>query len=115
MTVDTLAANSRVVKAPEKQGAVAWPLPVEMKLDRLLRRAEEAGERTSREEVVAALIAEYDGDEDDIASMLKRYRRITVRELLAVPDSKDVIDMEQYRKPGPRSRDRHEISHENDA
>ena len=43
MTVDTLAANSRVVKAPEKQGAVAWPLPVEMKLDRLLRRAEEAG------------------------------------------------------------------------
>jgi hypothetical protein len=86
-----------------------------MKLDRLLRRAEEAGERTSRKEVVAALIAGYDGDEDDIASMLKRYRRITVRELLAVPDSKDVIDIAQHRKPGPRPRDRREISHENDA
>jgi hypothetical protein len=105
MTVDTpLDADSRVVRSPEKQGAVAWPLPVEAKLDVLLRRAEEAGERTSRKELVAALIAVYDGEGEELSALLRRYRRTTVRELLAVPKSENVIDITQRRKPGPRPR-----------
>jgi hypothetical protein len=105
MTVDTpLDADSRVVRWPEKQGAVAWPFPIEAKLDVLLRRAEEAGERTNRKEVVAALISEFTGDGEDLSELLRRYRRITVRELL--PQSENVIDMTQRRKPGPRPRSR---------
>jgi hypothetical protein len=111
MTVDTqLDADSRIVKWPEKQGAVAWPLPIEAKLDVLLRRAEEAGERTNRKEVVAALIAEYQGDGEDVSELLRHYRRITVRELL--PQSENVIDITQRRKPGPRPRDRGKVTRE---
>jgi len=116
MTVDTsLDADGLVVRSPEKQGAVAWPLPIEAKLEVLLRRAEEAGERTSRKEVVAALIAGYNPDGKKVAALLKRYRRITVRELLAVPQDENVIDIEQRRKPGPRPRDRGERVHVDDA
>jgi hypothetical protein len=105
MTDDTpLDADSRVVRWPEKQGAVAWPLPVEAKLEALLHRAEEAGERTSRKEVVAALIAAYKGDGKKVSALVRRYRRTTVRELLAVPQSENVIDITQRRKPGPRPR-----------
>jgi len=116
MTVDSpLDADSLVVRSPERQGAVAWPLPIEGKLDVLLRRAEEAGERTSRKEVVAAVIAAYNADGKKMSTLLKRYRRMTVRELLAVPQSENVIDIEQRRKPGPRPRDRGELVHEDDA
>ena len=95
-------ADSRVVSWRERQGAVAWPLPIEAKLDVLLRRAEEAGERTNRKEVVAALISDYKGDGEDISELLRRYRRMTVKELL--PQNENVIDITRERKPGPRPR-----------
>ena len=105
--VDTpLEADSLVVRSPEKQGAVAWPLPVEAKLDRLLRLAEEVGERTSRKELVAALIAMCEADGEALSAMLRRYRRTTVRALLDVPNDENVIDIAQRRRPGPRPRDR---------
>jgi len=113
MTVDTpLDADRRVARSPEKQGAVAWPLPIEEKLEVLLRRAEEAGERTSRKEIVAALIAAYNGDGDEISDLLRTYRRTTVRELLGVPESKNVVDIRQRRKPGPRPRARGDAAHD---
>jgi hypothetical protein len=113
MTVDPPHdADSRVVRWPEKQGAVAWPLPVESKLDVLLRRAEEAGERTSRKEIVAALIAACQDDGDGISAVLRRYRKTTVRDLLDVPKSQNVIDIKQRRKPGPRPRNYGQVAPE---
>ena len=106
MPVDTsLAADSRVIMSPEKQGAVSWPLPIEAKLEVLLRRAVDAGERTSRKEIVAALIAAADFDDDSMSTLLRGYRKITVRELLDIPQSENVIPISQGRKPGPRPRD----------
>jgi hypothetical protein len=101
---ETFNADSRVIMSPERQGAVAWPIPIEEKLDMLLRSAEEAGERTSRKEVVAALIATFEGDGEELSLLLRRYRRITVRDLLDVPKSENVIDIARRRTPGPRPR-----------
>lgn len=105
MPVDTpLNADSRVITSPEKQGAVAWPLPIEAKLEALLRRTEEVGERTSRKEIVAALIAAADNDGENMSMLLRSYRTITVRELLGVSEDENVIPITERRKPGPRPR-----------
>lgn len=105
MPVDTsLVADSRVITSPEKQGAVSWPLPIEAKLESLLRRSEAVGERTTRKEIVAALIAAADDDGEIMSMLLRSYRTITVRELLSVPESKNVIPITERRRPGPRPR-----------
>ena len=57
VTGTPLAADQLVRDCPQKQAAVAWPLPVDARLDELLAQADAAGENTSRKELVAAIIA----------------------------------------------------------
>lgn len=52
-----LPADQLLRECAQKQAAVAWPLPVDIHLDRLLDQADAAGENTSRKELAAAIIA----------------------------------------------------------
>jgi hypothetical protein len=97
-----LNADGLVIDHPEKQGAVSWPLPVEARLERLLEQAKTAAERTSRKELVAALIATADPTDAQLRRMLRRYRTARVRDILPVPEGENVIPFVRQ-GPGPRT------------
>jgi hypothetical protein len=99
----SLDADGRIVEFPEKQAALAWPLPVEVRLEMLLEQARSAGERTSRKELVAALVATCDKTDVQLSEMLRLYRTLKVREILPMPDGQNVVPFEP-KKPGPRAR-----------
>jgi hypothetical protein len=98
----SLDADSRVRDNPERQTTVAWPLPVDVRLDRLLDQATEAGERTSRRELLAALVATCDLTDAELSEMLRRYRTATVRQILPIPDGENVLPFTKQ-PPGPRT------------
>lgn len=89
--------------ARDKQVGMRWPVPVDARLDGLLARATAAGERTTRRELVAALIATTDLDGPALGQVLRRYRTMSVREaMLDVDDGSKVVRIAGHR-PGPRS------------
>jgi hypothetical protein len=56
----------------------AIPVPVDRELDALVERAKRQGERTSRRELVAALILAAPHSPDALAEILRSYRRATI-------------------------------------
>jgi hypothetical protein len=102
VTDTPLAADQLVRDCPEKQAAVAWPLPVDARLDELLAQAEAAGENTSRKELVAAIIALTTVTDAQLGRLLRRYRRAKVRDLISLPEGENVVPFMKH-KPGPRT------------
>jgi hypothetical protein len=102
MSDTPLAADQLVRDCAQKQAAVAWPLPVDMRLDQLLAQADAAGENTSRKELVAAIIATTTLTDAQLGRTLRRYRTAKVRDLLPVPEGTNVVPFVK-RKPGPRT------------
>ena len=102
MSDTPLPADHLVKDCAQKQAAVAWPLPVDMRLDRLLAQADAAGENTSRKELAAAIIASTRPTDAQLGKLLRWYRTVRVRDLLALPDGDNVVRFTK-RKPGPRT------------
>jgi hypothetical protein len=102
MTDTPIAADQLVRDCPEKQAAVAWPLPVDARLDELLAQAEAAGENTSRKELVAAIIALTTLTDTQLGRLLRRYRKAKVRDLISLPEGENVVPFMKH-KPGPRT------------
>lgn len=95
----------RLRDAPQRQCAISWPLPVDMKLERLLVSATDAGENTSRKEIVAALVAFASVDGNELGELLRRYRLAEVGGILpGESDGDGDADVLHFkaRKPGPR-------------
>lgn len=87
----------------DKQIGIRWPIPVDARLDALMDRATDAGERTHRRELLAALVATTDLDGEALGELLRRYRTMRVREvLLDAPANANVVHITGHR-PGPRS------------
>ncbi len=101
----SLDANSRVIDNPQRSAAVSWPLPVDAWLERLVEQAKDAGENTSRKEVVAALVATSKPSAAQLGKMLRRYRTMKVREILPVPEGENVVPFTRQ-PPGPRTSSR---------
>ena len=96
--------DARLDSCKEKNAAVAWPLPVDRRLDELVELAREAGERTTRKELAAAIILATPAEPDALSEMLRRYRRAYARDALIGPvDETNVISIRRH-KPGPRPR-----------
>jgi hypothetical protein len=97
-----LGADELVDAAPRRNCGVQWSLPVDARLEQLVRRANAAGERTNRRELLSALVCWFDPDTTDFREMLRRYRTSTVAEVsLSEPDSENVVHIRKY-GPGPR-------------
>lgn len=97
--LDTELARSR-----DKQVGLRWPVAVDERLDRLVTLAEQAGERTNRKELIAALIATSASDGAALGRTLRRYRTMTVRNCLpGVDRGAQVVRLIEHR-PGPRPR-----------
>lgn len=101
VTGTPLDADQLVRDCPQKQAAVAWPLPVDMRLDVLLAQADAAGENTSRKELAAAIIATTRLSNAQLGRLLRRYRTAKVSDLVALPEGENIIPFVRQ-KPGPR-------------
>lgn len=90
----------------EKPAAVAWPLPVDRRLDELVSRARDYGERTTRKELAAAIVFGFDSTAEDISALLRRFRTATAGDaVLERPTDENVLRLPRHR-PGPRVRER---------
>jgi hypothetical protein len=85
---------------PNRNCGVQWPLPVNERLERLVKRANQTGERTTRRELLSAIVATFEASDDEVSQMLRNYRRMTVGEVVGGEDT-NVVRIEQY-GPGPR-------------
>jgi hypothetical protein len=100
----TLEMDDLVSTYADRQAGISWPLPVDAKLEHLLQLARSVGEPTSRREIVACILtlAEVDGP-DHLSEMLRRYRRMKVRDMPSASDESNVVEFKSY-GPGPRRR-----------
>lgn len=79
--------------------SVAWPTDVDRRLGILVRAAAAAGERTSRAELLAALVTAAEVDPDRLAVLLHHYRRLPSD---ALSDDEERDDLPVVQTPGPR-------------
>jgi hypothetical protein len=99
----TLKVGDTVSSYPDRQAGISWPLPVDAKLEDLLKAARDVGERTSRREIVAAMIAMAQLSGEQLSDLLRRYRLSRVGDVLQPSDTSNVVKFTQY-GPGPRRR-----------
>lgn len=85
-----------------KGAAITWPRPVDHRLDQLAELADEAGEKTNRAELAAAIVCATPANAASLSKMLKDYRTIKARDVVlkAARNSK-TLDLHSY-GPGPR-------------
>jgi hypothetical protein len=102
--VSAVELDSLISACEVRQAGVSWPLPVDHKLDRMLAEARAVTERTSRREIVAALIALSDLDGDGVSDLVRRYRRTRVQDIAGPGNPGDVDNVLKFehKKSGPR-------------
>ncbi|WP_329266666.1 hypothetical protein [Streptomyces sp. NBC_01451] len=79
--------------------SVQWPEDVDRRLNILVRAATAAGERTSRAELLAALVTTAEAQPEQLALLLHRYRGLPED---ALADDAGRNDLPHVRTPGPR-------------
>jgi hypothetical protein len=71
-----------LLEAPTKQPGLRWPLPIDLRLDDLVSRANRGGANTNRQELAAALILSSGTDPAALFEAVLALRRAMVREAL---------------------------------
>ena len=94
----------RPIEIPEKQIGLALPLPITGRLDGLLEIATEAGEKTSRKELTAALIEDAPTEPAALANLVRTYRLAPMRDAI-IDGQPPSWYTEPIRQPGPRQLD----------
>lgn len=98
VSLDTNLSRSR-----DRQVGLRWPTAVDARLDLLLAAAIDAGERTNRKELLAALVAGCDLDGPALGQALRAYRTMRVRDALPPQPRGAVVAYFADGKPGPRT------------
>jgi hypothetical protein len=95
--------NDLLRKSADRQVTFRLPSALDQRLDALLERAVEAGENTTRRELLSALLLATDLTGEQLSGLLHDYRiaRVTSA-LLDHETSGNVIQLERH-KPGPRA------------
>src|SRR5436189_194511 len=73
-----IRGSDRLSRVPERAVGVSFPLPVSARLDGLVGQVEAAGNRTSRKELLAALVLAAADDPDSLDDLVRSYRRARV-------------------------------------
>lgn len=77
-------------------------MPVNQRLEELVKRAKSLGERTNRRELLAAIVTAFDADDDAFTHVLRRYRMASVAEVSLRPvEQGNVVSIERF-QPGRR-------------
>ena len=89
---------------PERSVGLSLPVPVNARIDLLVELAEQAGERTSRKEIVAVCILGAPDGADELVRWLHIYRRSPADSVYpSGPQQADALELRPAR-PGPRPR-----------
>jgi hypothetical protein len=101
-----IRADAQLQGCPEFQIGVGLPAPLSGRLDGLVERADAAGAKTSRKELVGALLLSAPVEGETLAEIVQRYRKATADEakIAGQPDAR-FLEPERPR-PGPRPRRR---------
>jgi hypothetical protein len=90
--------------APERSIGLSLPLAISQRLDRLVTLVYEDGGRTSRKELVAALILATPTVPHRLSAAVRRYRRALVRDALPEKTGGRRVEIDVSARPGPRPR-----------
>ena len=90
---------------PERSVGLSLPVPINARLDLLVELAEQAGERTSRKEIVATCILAAPDGADELVRWLRIYRRSSA-DATATSGAK-LEDVLEHRPLRPGRRPRH--------
>lgn len=105
---EAVQADALLADLDERSVGLALAAPLSERLDALVRLVEASGDRTSRKELVAALILAAPPDGEELAKRVRAYRMALARDTLLDPDdAPDHLALE-IRKPGPRRRKPHQ-------
>lgn len=88
----------------ERNVGLALSDPVSARLDALVALVEEAGERTNRKELVAALIVGAEAKSGNLIALVRRYRTALTRDALLTDDAVPSVVVFPTVHPGPRRR-----------
>lgn len=94
-----LDADDLVRDCPTASFSGAWPLPVQARMEELVRRATEEGERTSARELLAAILCAFNVEDIDLHEVLRSYRTSRVRDVVLADVVDNVVQLER-RPPG---------------
>jgi hypothetical protein len=105
MPVEPLVAagDARLNRCHDVPVGVRWPFPLEERLNQLLTLAEDAGERTNKTELVAALAYTSPTDAVGLSSALRSYRMASAADALLAAPADNLVRLTR-RGPGPRGR-----------
>ncbi len=98
----TLSREARLESCPEVRVGLGIPSPLSGRLDILVELANRGGARTSRKEVMAALILAAPETEEGLAELVRGYRLAAVKDAL-IP-GEDEAPMLDPAPPGPGPR-----------
>ena len=91
-------------RSPDRSVGLVLPVVLSDRLDRLVLIAEQHGERTSRREIVAALLLAAKPSGPTLSQLIHRYRRADVSAALIGTRADDEAYVVPESKPGPRPR-----------
>lgn len=94
--------DDQLAAIEERNAGISWSLAVDLRLDDLLDRAREAGERTTRKEVAAAIVGAYEGTGEELGALVRRHRLLRARDVLRTAEREDNVVSLPPAKPGPR-------------
>lgn len=92
-------AQQRLVAAPTKQPGLRWPLPIDVRLDELVERANESGANTSRQELLAALVLNTGSSGAKLLKAVVQLRKAKIGDVLI----RDEVDQLPVHGPGRRA------------
>lgn len=100
----SLPDDAPLADCPERGVGLVLSNPISDRLDHLVDCVEETGERTSRKEVIAALILDAALDGSDLAARIRRLRLAKVGDAVDQSRRRRTSLPEAERQPGPRPR-----------
>ena len=97
-----LDADDVAHRSVSKQAAIAWPFPIDRRLDQLVALANGVGANTRRHELAAALVASAASDAEALLDAVLRWRTSRVRDVvLGIEESAQVVELPRH-PPGRR-------------
>jgi hypothetical protein len=99
-----IPSQTPLPSCPERSVGLSLPVPITARIDLLVQLAEQAGERTSRKEIVAACILGAPDGAEELVRWLRIYRRSPADSVYpAGPKLADALELRPA-QPGPRPR-----------
>jgi hypothetical protein len=97
-------ADALLSELPEFNVGLALSDAISARLDALVDLANAAGTRTSRKELIAALLLATGPNDEELAETVRRYRTARARDTLFDNSAAATMLTFTPRKPGPRGR-----------